>query len=218
MAIVMNEKLKKEMKDAQIAWTFGRSEDSKIPALFIEKDHTQLSFCKDGISYSLNSKYGYTASACILDIKKIKDLAIILKLHMICNNDIISHRWQISKKEFIQAKKHVLELLKNCSDEYKIICLDVIDKLDYEEGYNNYRFSINPNLPESDKILKIRFQYNNLIYDWDVDNNTLIKANIDDPFARSNEKEIKGLEKKLVLRTMHKSSALDKKIGEFYNK
>ena len=42
MAIVMNEKLKKEMKDAQIAWTFGRSEDSKIPALFIEKDHTQI--------------------------------------------------------------------------------------------------------------------------------------------------------------------------------
>lgn len=218
MDIVMSEELKKEIKDAQIAWTFGRSEDSKIPALFISKDSTDLAFCKNGISYFLSSKYGYTASACILDKKNIKDLFTILKLDIICNNDIISHRWQISKKEFILVKKTVLELLKNCSDEYKIICLDVIDKLDYEEGYNNYRFSINPNLPESDKILRIRFQYNNLIYDWNLENNTLIKANIDDPFARSNKKEIKGLEKKLVLRTMHKSSVLDKKIGEFYNK
>ena len=57
-----------------------------------------------------------------------------------------------------------------------------------------------------------------IYYEWILENNTLIRGDINDPFSHLHKKEIKGLEKKLVLRTMHKSSVLDKKIGEFYNK
>ena len=218
MDIVMSEELKKEMKDAQIAWYFNQDEDSKIPALFIRDDYTQLSIYKNGVSYSLNSKYGYTATAFKSDIKHINDITTIFMLCINCISENTGYTWQLSKKEFIYAKKIALELLKNCSDEYKRICLDVIDKLDYEEGYNNARFSINPYSHEKERILIIRFHYKCLFYDWNLENNTLTRANIDDPFANLNEKEIKGLEKKLILRTMHKSRALDKKIGEFYNK
>ena len=218
MAIVMNDKLKIEMKDAENAFHYNRNEDSKVPVLSVGKDYTELSFKKNGVNYYLSNEYGHTAVAYYSNKRYINNISILLTLSIKHINGYNAYTKQLSKDEFIQAKKHVLELLKNCSDEYKIICLDVINKLDYEEGYNNYRFSINPNLPESDKILRIRFQYNNFIYDWNLENNSLIKANIDDPFARSNKKEIKGLEKKLVLRTMHKSSVLDKKIGEFYNK
>ena len=218
MDIVMNEKLKQEMKNAENAFLYNRGEDSKIPNLDIRNEYIELSFYRNGICYYLSNKNGHIAYASKRNMYRINDIYILFILGINRINGNIGYTWQLSKKEFIQAKKTALELLKNCSDEYKRICLDVIDKLDYEEGYNNARFSINPYSHEKERILIIRFHYKCLFYDWNLENNTLIKGNINDPFSHLNNKEIKGLEKKLVLRTIHKSRALDKKIGEFYNK
>lgn len=44
MAIVMNEKLKNEMKDAANAFHYNRNEDSKVPVLSVGEDYTELSF------------------------------------------------------------------------------------------------------------------------------------------------------------------------------
>ena len=45
-----------------------------------------------------------------------------------------------------------------------------------------------------------------------LDDNRMLRGNIDDPWAHLNKKEVKGLEKKLVLGIMSKSKTLNDKI------
>jgi len=126
----------------------------------------------------------------------------------------MTYTWQISKKEFIDAVKWMMELLDNCSDEYKKICLDSISQLDYKKGNANAHFRLIYDEEDKDKIARLRFNFRNLFYDLMLDDNRMLRGNIDDPWAHLNKKEVKGFEKKLVLGIMCKSKTLSSMIRE----
>lgn len=193
MDVVLNDRLKQEIKDADIHFFF-KDEDSIVPYLNIKNNN--LMFRKNGIDYFLDNDGGHIA---------YRKRSIIV-------NDKMTYTWQISKREFIDAVKWMMKLLDNCSDEYKKMCLDAISQLDYKKGNVNAHFRVVYDKEDKDKIARLRFNYKNLFYDLMLDDNRMLRGNIDDPWAHLNKKEVKGLEKKLVLGIMSKSKTLNDKI------
>lgn len=124
-------------------------------------------------------------------------------------NDKMTYTWQTSKREFIYAVKWIMVLLDNCSDEYRKICLDAIAQLDYKKGNANAHFRVIYDEEDKDKIVSLRFNYRSLFYDLMLEDNRMLRGNIDDPRAHLNKKEVKSLEKKLVLGIMSKSKNLN---------
>lgn len=195
----MDEKLKQEIFDAETHFFF-KVEDSIVP--YLDVNQNTLMFKKDGVKYFLNNENGHIA----------------YRKRNIIVNDKMTYTWQISKREFIDAVKWLMVLLNNCSDEYRKMCLEVIDKLDYEKGNVNAHFQVIYDEDDMDKIDGLRFNYRSLFYDLMLDDNRMLRGNIDDPWAHLNKKEVKGIEKKLVLGIMSKSKTLSSKVGKIDNK
>ena len=195
----MNEKLKREIEDANIHFFFNEG-DSFVPYLNIKNNN--LMFRKNGIDYFLSNADGHTA---------YRKRSIIV-------NDKMTYTWQISKREFIDAVKWMMKLLDNCSDEYRKMCLNAIAQLDYKKGNANARFRVIYDEEDKEKITRLRFNYRSLFYDLMLDDNRMLRGNIDDPWAHLNKKEVKGLEKKLVLGIMSKSKTLSSKIRKINNR
>lgn len=92
------------------------------------------------------------------------------------------------------------------------MCLDAIAQFDYKKGNANAHFRVIYDEEDKDKIARLRFNYRNLFYDLMLDDNRMLRGNIDDAWAHLNKKEVKVLEKKLVLGIMKKSRTLNDKI------
>ena len=88
------------------------------------KQFVCIMFKRNGVKYFLSEQAGYTAH----------------KNRMIIVNEISTYTSQLSKIEFLRVKKWMLESLVNCSDEYKQLCLNAINELDYEKGRRNAFF------------------------------------------------------------------------------
>ena len=180
---------------------FFSDDDSMFPYVSFGSDFSNPSICimfrKNGVEYFLSEESGYFA--CRGRIFRI--------------NDISKYTWQLSKLDFIRVKKWMLESLDYCLDEYKELCLDAISKLDYEKGRRNAHFQIITDDNDTE-IERIRFNFRDLYYDLMLNNNSMFRGIIDDPWSHLNKKEIKGLEKKLVLSIMNNSKTIKNKIKE----
>lgn len=86
MDVVLNDKLKQEIKDADIHFFF-KDEDSIVPYLNIKNNN--LMFRKNGIDYFLDNDSGHIA---------YRKRSI--------------YTWQISKREFIENVKWMMELFR----------------------------------------------------------------------------------------------------------
>lgn len=98
------------------------------------------------------------------------------------------------------------------------MCLDAIAQLDYKTGNVNAHFRVIYDEEDKDKIARLRFNYRNIFYDLMLDDNRMLRGNIDDPWAHLNKKEVIGLEKKLVLGIMCSSKTLSSKFKKIDNK
>ena len=201
----ISDSLKEEFFNAKTDFFF-KDGDSKVPYISfndgfvngIYKQYVSIMFIKNGVSYFLDNEFGHTA---------YENSKIVI-------NECLTHTWQLSKREFIYAKKCILEMLVNCSDEYKKLCLDAIDELDYEKGRANAYFQIIINKVDRSKVDRLRFNFRNLFYDLMLDDNSILRGNIDDPWSHLNKREVKGLEKRLVLGIMKHSKTLKDKLNE----
>lgn len=201
----ISDSLKEEFFNAETDFFF-KDKDSRVPYISFNNDlidgvykqYVSIMFKKDGVRYFLDNEFGHTA---------YRDSKIVI-------NECLFHTWQLSKREFIYAKKCILEMLVNCSDEYKKLCLDAIDELDYEKGRENAHFQIIIDKVDENKVDRFRFNFRNLFYDLMLDDYSMLRGNIDDPWSHLNKKEVKGLEKRLVLRVMKRSKTLKDKISE----
>lgn len=195
--------LREEFFNAESDFFFN-DDDSRVPYISfngcyvngVYKQYVSIMFNKNGVRYFLDNEFGHTA----------------YRDRMVKINDISTYTWQLSKREFIYAKKCILEMLVNCSDEYKKLCLDAMDELDYEKGRRNAYFQIIINKVDKSKIDRLRFNFRNLFYDLMLDDKSMFRGNIDDPFSHLNKKEVKGLEKRLVLSIMNHSMTIKDKI------
>lgn len=176
-------------------------DDSRVPYVSFGPEFNNPSIClmfkRNGVKYFLSEESGYFA----------------WRSRKIRINDISTYTWQLSKIEFIRVKKWMLESLIYCSDEYKVLCLDAISKLDYEKGRRNAHFQIITDDNDTE-IERIRFNFRDLYYDLMVEDDSMFRGIIDDPWSHLNKKEIKGLEKKLVLSIMNNSKTIKNKIKE----
>lgn len=192
--------LREELFRAETDFFFD-DDDSRVPCVSFDIVDNRKSVCmmfkRNGVRYFLSDEFGYSA----------------YRNRIIKIDDISTYSWQLSKIEFIRVRKWMLESLVYCSNEYKELCLDVINKFDYEKGRQNAHFQVIFDDSRTE-IEKIRFNYRYIYYDLMMDNDVMYRGNVDDPFSNLNKKEVKGLEKKLVLSIMNNSKTIKNKIRE----
>ena len=178
---------------------FFSEDDSIVPYISFGFDFNNPSICimfkRNGVKYFLSEESGYFAC----------------RDRMIRINDISTYTWQLSKLDFIRVKRWMLESLVYCSDEYKELCLDAISKLDYKKGRNDAHFQIIID-DKGTEIEKVRFNFRDLYYDLMIDDDSMFRGIIDDPFSHLNKRKVSGLEKKMILSIMNNSKTIRDKM------
>ena len=90
-----------------------------------------------------------------------------------------SYTWQLSKREYNSAIKHVISLVNDASEEVRDFYFDAISHLDYREGKINAHFDV---IVWDGIVKKLRFDWKNIYYTLDSSNGIILKGNVDDPF------------------------------------
>ena len=194
MEYIFSEEAMQKLSGAEIDFTITR-EDSKVPYLAVDwctGKTGMLAFRKDGINYFLDNEHGHVAYK---------------------NSNGIAKTWQLSRREYDYARFCLLEMLDNCDQELVPYYSKAISKLDYRTGKANAHFVVNASYTIPNEVSSIRFNLGNLFYTLNTDDGLVLKANINDPWACFNKKEVKGIEKRLVLEVIKRSKTVKEKIA-----
>ena len=104
------------------------------------------------------------------------------------------------------------KMVEEADDDLKEIYMGVLGELDYKVGHDNAMFYVVPDIENKCKVGTIRFNFRNIFYSLSCSSGVLVKGCIDDYVCK--HKEVKGLEKKLILGVMKYSDVVSSKIAE----
>lgn len=195
MVVVKDDVVRRKLKKIERDFMCG-DEDSKLPALFLNEmtgEVSSVAYKVGNKRYYFSDEYGYTAYR--WDNKKNRPKT-----------------WQTTSYEFEESCLLMRKMVEEADDDLKEIYMGVLGELDYKVGHDNAMFYVAPDIENKCKVGTIRFNFRNIFYSLSYSSGVLVKGCIDDYVCK--HKEVKGLEKKLILGVMKYSDVVSSKIAE----
>lgn len=195
MVVVKDEEIRRKLKKVEQDFIFG-DDDSILPTLFLDERTGKVSsiaYKKGGKKYFFSDVYGYTAYRW----EKGKNRP---------------RTWQTTFSEFEESCRLMRKMIDECPEDLREVYTSAIDELDYETGRDNAMFYVAPDITDSSRVGTIIFNFRNISYSLSCSNGILLKGCVDDFLCK--HKEVKGLEKKLVLGVIKYSDVVADKVSD----